>query len=145
MGVREREMFLTATNFLASADYCFNAKDSFLKGFHGPAIVNYSFACEVYLKLMLLNQGLKIRNTHDIDCLYQKLTDERKKYIEIQLLNSGHPIKDGFGINQIKSIAKYYTNWRYCYEHGNLLGKISFIKTLAEILRDMCNEIISLN
>lgn len=144
METQEREMFLTATNFFESANYCFNAKDSFFRGFHGPAIVNYSFACEIYLKLLLLNQELKDIKTHNINYLYQKLTEDRKKYIEIQLLNSGHQIKDVFGTNQIESIAKYYTDWRYCYEHNKLLGKISFIKTLAEILRDMCRKIVFL-
>lgn len=142
MKVKEREMFLTATNFLASADFCYNAKDSFYRGFNTPIIVSYSLACEIYLKLLLLNQGLKNIKTHNINKLYQKLTDDRKNYIEIQLLNNGHGLKDAFGINQIEKISEYFIKWRYCYEHSNLMGNISFIKTLADILREICRGIV---
>ncbi len=72
MEKQEKEMFLTATNFLESANYCFNAKDSFFRGFHGPAIVNYSFACEIYLKLLLLNQELKDIKTCNLTAVYSK-------------------------------------------------------------------------
>ena len=57
------QMFVTGNNFFESADYCMNAKDSFLKGFNTPAIVNYAFACEVYL-LDLCNIGFIIEKLH---------------------------------------------------------------------------------
>ena len=60
-----------------------NAKDSFLKGLNTPAIVNYAFVCEVYLKALLcfLQTSQKL-NTHKLFDLYNNLPEaQQKKHI----------------------------------------------------------------
>ena len=136
-----REMFVTATSFLECADYCFNAENSFVKGFHTPAIVNYAFACEVYLKLLLLHQGIKIKR-HELLELFKQLPEEKQKQIMTKIFNNGIWLTDAFGKNELYNISDVFVKWRYRYEFSTLSCNVGFLQELAKVLRDECCESI---
>ena len=57
-------------------------KPNFLDQLLAPCVVNYAFACELYLKTMLLKNGTTFKRTHKLKDLYILLDDISKENIE---------------------------------------------------------------
>ncbi len=134
-------MFITGNNFFESADYCMNAKDSFLKGFDTPVIVNYAFACEVYLKaLLFFLQTSKKLNTHKLFDLYKNLPEAQQKNIAIQMYNQNVLLKDGLGRSQLENISEAFVKWRYSYEYSTLHIDTSYLQAFCKVLREECSK-----
>lgn len=79
-----------------------------------PYVVNKSFACEVYLKLILILDDKKIDKNHSIRSLYDKsgINCEFEAYI---MANS--EMKDRATIDDcINSFSNAFVEWRYIYE-----------------------------
>lgn len=137
-----REMFCTATSFLESGEFCFNSKDGFVRGFDTVVIVNYAFACEVYLKLLLLHQGLTDVKKHNLFELYQQLPEKRQRMIMVKIFNKGIWLTDAFGRSELENVSDCFVKWRYRYEFSTLSCNISFLNELARTLRDECCETV---
>lgn len=135
-----RNMFNTATSFLEAAESLFNKENSFVDGLHTPAIVNYAFASEVYLKLLLLKEKSNNKKTHKLFDLYKQLSEGLQKEIAFRIFNSGIWIGDCWGRNELENISNTFVKWRYCYEESTLHINTGYLQTLCIVLREMCCE-----
>ena len=87
-----------------------------------PYIVNKSFACELYLKLILalfnINYNdLQTRMKHSLFELYNKLPSNSKNIIfNLYLKGSNQSNSIDFFENEIKKIEYVFMNWRYIHE-----------------------------
>lgn len=84
-----------------------------------PYIVDKSFACEVYLKLLLLlEKDFNCKKIgHNIFKLYSKTSDALKNdFIEAFKYKYGAKANEEFLQNEIKNISNVFVDWRYIYE-----------------------------
>ena len=93
-----------------------------------PFVVNNSFACELYLKLILLESNidfkdLKGRNGHNLWKLYNKA-----KSILKNDLDENDSFKDYVDFEcKIKNISEAFIDWRYVYEKSEEIASLDFI------------------
>lgn len=90
-----------------------------------PFIVNKSFACEVYLKLILVEldfnfKTLKHYELHSILKLYEN-TDDIFKRVFVKTFNNkyGEQANKEFLEKKITNISDIFSKWRYIYEKIN--------------------------
>ncbi len=100
-----------------------------------PFIVNKSFACEVYLKLILEENNiewkdLKGKEGHNLWKLYSKMPNTLKKDLNKVMLSKGFTIIDA----KIKKISTAFINWRYIYQNYKENVSLDFI-----FLNEFCN------
>ena len=100
-----------------------------------PFIVNKSFACEVYLKLILEENNiewkdLKGKEGHNSWKLYSKMPNTLKKDLNKVMLSKGFTIIDA----KIKKISTAFINWRYIYQNYKENVSLDFI-----FLNEFCN------
>ena len=100
-----------------------------------PFIVNKSFACEIYLKIILLENNIDFKdlkgiNGHKISKLYSKTNSDFKSnlYDEMCLKNFTN-IED-----KIENISEAFINWRYIYEKYEKIDPLDFM-----FLDELCN------
>lgn len=97
-----------------------------------PFVVNMAFSCEVYLKLLLIDndfnfEKLKNRELHDLSKLY-----ENNEKILKEKLCSEFKIKYGnnatleFIENEIAKISNVFIDWRYIYEKRDLKSEVNY-------------------
>lgn len=112
--------------------------DSFM--LYRPAIVNCAFACELYLKALLFNQG-KLR-LHRLDKLWERLPQEMRTRLELELSERYGVIHDAFGIPYIKQIADAFQSWRYSFESSHLRIETVFLFAFRDILQRECKRVL---
>lgn len=89
-----------------------------------PFIVNKAFACEVYLKLVLIVDDfdfMKIKRSelHELLKLYENITEKFKEdFFRFFLINYGEKANKEFLENEIKNISNVFKKWRYIYEQN---------------------------
>lgn len=100
-----------------------------------PFIVNKSFACEIYLKLILLENNIDFKdlkgiNGHKIFKLYSKTNIDFKSNLHQEMcLKNFKNIED-----KIKNISEAFINWRYIYEKYKKISSLDFL-----FLDELCN------
>lgn len=112
--------------------------DSFM--LYRPAIVNCAFACELYLKVLLFNQG-KLR-LHRLDKLWGRLPQEMRTRLERELLERYGILHDAFGIPYIEQIANAFQLWRYSYESSTLGIETGFLFAFRDVLQRECKRVL---
>lgn len=90
-----------------------------------PFVVNNSFACELYLKLILLEnnidfKNLKGRNGHNLWKLYNKAKSILKNDLDEISSFKEYECK-------IKNISEAFIKWRYIYEKSEEIDSLDFI------------------
>ena len=110
-----------------------------------PYIVNMTFAIELFLKLLLINNGktiddLKNNMGHNLYSLYDALEDNQKQEIYQRFKRPLiYKIPE-----EISSISYAFPDWRYLVlnkanqNNKSLCVKPLFIKELADVLSVMC-------
>jgi len=87
-----------------------------------PYIVNKSFACEVYLKLILIIfnvdiSDLKAKEKHNLYNLYMKMPEDFKRILFRRYFKaSDFEVCEEFLEEEIKKISNAFVGWRYIYE-----------------------------
>lgn len=99
-----------------------------------PFIVNLSFACEIYLKILIFNRTQKIVKGHCLDELFLKLPQKEQNDIKINININKNSNFD----KELKNIKNIFTEFRYSYEFDNLKYNISFLRDFAIILNNEC-------
>ena len=143
-------MFRHACAFADCADMAeakFRHDTADIEWYTTPAIVNSAFACEVYLKAILLYNGISPDKIHKIGDLYAKLPDSIKDFVRMTTANNHGGIwTDNWGFELLENISDAFREWRYSYEHD--WGKsrimhidISFLKAFRNALREACCEL----
>jgi len=143
-----QQMFRHACAFADCADMAeakFRSDTADIEWYTTPAIVNSAFACEVYLKALLLFHDIKNKREHALKNLYDMLPDRIKDFIVPTVLKACGTWTDPFGFEQIDLISNAFKEWRYYYEDlGSTRTAISinrsFLKAFRNALREACCE-----
>lgn len=145
----------TAHAFLMAANYC-DESDKHAQAssllfedeafFAIPAVVNAAFACELYLKALIIksNASIKEIRRHDLHELYLLLPEWQKERLTNEY-SKRFPYPRKVSIEETFEIhKKVFETWRYIYESKNISAE-AYPENLilaAEII-DMvvsCNE-----
>ena len=115
-----------------------------------PFVVNKAFACEVYLKLILIENNfdlkkMKNHELHNLFKLYQN-TDNKFKSDLINFFKNkyGNKIDELRFEEEIKKISKVFIKWRYIYEQAgkNPIVNYGFLNSFCDVLDDYTKKII---
>jgi len=113
-----------------------------------PFIVNKSFACEVYLKLILLENNIDFKdlkgiNGHKLCKLYSKTKSSFKKELQEYMIPKGFNNID----EKIKNISEAFINWRYIYQKYEIIDSLDFIflDELCSYLDEQSKQLILKN
>ncbi len=147
-----QQMFRHACAFSDCADFAmrgFDPKKIGVEWYTTPATVNSAFACEVYLKTLLVfydiqfQKLLKPKDRHKITELFTLLPEETQARIKLATeAYYGGSWKDGFGLDRINSLSEAFVKWRYSYEQeGSLHVDISFLNAFRNTLREACCQL----
>lgn len=109
-----------------------------------PYVVNRSFSCEIYLKLVLCFQGKTHKKMHSIIDLLEvsALKDSFASYILDGVSTADtHYSKEQLDVD-LQSISDAFVNVRYVYEHDDLHVAVGCLEILNDYLDDYCRRLI---
>lgn len=138
-----QQMFRHACAFAEVADFAlneFNPKKTDVEWCTTPATVNSAFACEVYLKALLISYGIPAGKKHKLKELFEALPEDAKEWIKQDtLIHYGGSWTDAFGFEHLEKASDAFVKWRYSYEQmGSLQLDIGFLTTFRNSLREAC-------
>lgn len=143
-----RSMFKHACAFVDCARFCETEPQNIKMGIltHTVAdIVNSAFACEVFIKSLLVYHGMKIEDIHGhkLDILWEKyrLADgDNAAIIEQKIKDYFNSESENMFEDFLHNISDAFQYWRYIYEkHGGKIH-IQFLRIFREVLRECCCE-----
>lgn len=105
-----------------------------------PAIVNIAFACELYLKALIVRETNKPAIGHDLAALYDQIPPSIRNVVENQFKNKcKYPVSLSETLEMHK---KAFENWRYIFEGKNKESEAypDNLILAAEVLRDELNR-----
>lgn len=142
-------MFEHACAFVDCAEYCqiepsdikYRTKSHSVSG-----IVNSAFACEVFIKTLLVFHGvtveeLKHRYRHDLKSLWEKfkITDDQTALsVERALQAWFHSQNENMFNDLLDNISNAFDYWRYIYEKPDGTINLNFLVGFRKLLRDVC-------
>ena len=106
-----------------------------------PAIINISFACELYLKAICLIKNIKFGKIHSLIKLFELLSDEDRQALKEKYNLSKNNTMTFEEVLEIHS--KSFETWRYAYEKNNqnVVAYIDNLQLATETLRDYLLDI----
>lgn len=141
-------MYKTGCEFSDCADFAMKAQN--VVPFRGlfysvPAVVNSAFACEIFLKLLLEMEQIKIKRKHQLKGLFDQLPEKVKTDIQQSTTQKYGAWTDVFGCDLLKQISNAFVEWRYNYEHdfgkdGTIKIELDFLVAFRNALREKCNR-----
>lgn len=137
-----REMFDVAKEFAETASLAAGKHDLETEGWSRPRIipeiVNRAFACEVFLKSLLVFSDIPFRKEHELKNLWLLLPPELQNEVGQELSS-----RYGFGGQDdfealLKKTSNAFADWRYIYELHALSGFPGFLAAFSDSLREIC-------
>ena len=133
-----RGMYVTARQFknIVNVDELVPTPKNNFKNKIYPFIVNKSFACEVYLKLILMATQKKKKRGHNLKELSQitNMDTQFKNY----LLSNKLKLTDQEFEEYLNNISNAFEKWRYIYEKKNIKVMYGFLNTFCIFLDEYC-------
>ncbi|MFF2795593.1 HEPN domain-containing protein [Lysinibacillus xylanilyticus] len=111
--------------------------DMMLSDNRNAFFTNVSFACELYLKCLLLRQKIDCRKEHNIYKLFKKLPEEMQNEIK-EAHPCGNISKNCFE-QEIDDLGQAFIVFRYMYERGNMAYNVQFLLELIDTLHKYIN------
>ena len=115
------------------------ANAAYKKELYKPVIVNLAFSCELYMKslLMLKNKGKSVIEGHKLNDLFLELDNSvQERIIQESCIKKWNEF--------MTDSSNAFEAWRYYYEKDkSMVGHISELSALAEVLDNICTEIFS--
>ena len=107
-----------------------------------PYVVNRSFSCEIYLKLVLCIQGKSHKKIHSIIDLLEAsaLKDAFTNYVLEGVAKAGKQYSKEQLDQDLQSISDAFVNVRYVYEHDFLHVAARCLEILNDYLDDYCRK-----
>lgn len=139
-------MFEHACAFVDCAEACFIEPSSFklrLKSHGAAAIVNSAFACEIFIKSMLvfnMTPASEIRG-HELLTLWNQLKTKDAvlvNNIEDTIVSLFETDNTDMFISQLEIASNAFEHWRYIYEKEESTINANFLRLLMYELRAMC-------
>lgn len=145
-----RRMFKHACAFTDCAIFCQKAPNSIVvrtQWYTIPEIVNSAFACEVFIKSLLLHHGMTLeeirRKNHGLKGLWKAFRETdatsaaRVEYDVTQPFNSQNP---DFFDDMLDIMSEAFKEWRYIYEGHGACINMNFLIIFRNRLRSFCCE-----
>lgn len=106
-----------------------------------PIIVLKAFACEMYLKAYLSQEGSSaIPRTHDLYLLFRNLSKQGKSRIKSKLLLKLQHSDKEYRVDDLEKdligVSNAFEEWRYFYEKSNHIN-MHFLNMFYETLREL--------
>lgn len=118
----------------------FRCKDMMLSKYDNALLTNVSFACELYLKHLLLANNIDCRREHNLYKLFKKLPEKFQED-----LKSKHPCgnisRSDFELS-LDEVGKAFTIFRYMYEREIMAYNLQFLMELLFTLHNFSNNIV---
>lgn len=137
-------MFRHACAFADCAQYCEREPNTIECRFQShtvSGIVNSAFACEVFLKALLVFYGETQLRNHKLKDLWLDL-EEKDEETTLSIKRS---IKDWFASDDdnlfdrlLDDASEAFVYWRYIYEKQDGSININFLRGFRILLRDIC-------
>ncbi|MGM9817372.1 MAG: hypothetical protein ACI30B_00100 [Paludibacteraceae bacterium] len=108
-------------------------------------IVNASFMCELSLKgiaeikRITNNEEIKIKNTHRLNELFNRLNNNTKEIIINKMQNYCSNDKRAEFSKALDEISNNFPDWRYFYEK-NQVTNLLFLRDLSKVLEEYVME-----
>ena len=141
--VKTMELEYRICSYLAfkhARDFFKSAKILDEKNIFKPVMVNIAFACELYMKALLIwkNQSQDIIGEHKLQELFYMLGESVQRQIKEE---SGIERWDEFLLHS----SNAFCAWRYYYEKDNVMfGHLGGLLTFAGVLDEICENTISI-
>mgnify|MGYP003304075436 CR=1 FL=1 len=140
-------MFRHACAFADCAYFCEREPNSIIiptRWYTTPSVVNSAFACEVFIKSLLIYNGMSLDEIkgHKLAVLWMTL-EEKEQEITINIKSSINSIfnkDDKFFYDSLSNISDTFEYWRYIYEKNGGKIHINFLRIFREALRNACCE-----
>lgn len=135
------KMFQHGCNFYDCSTMCRNVTD-LREHFHFkvPQIVNLAFACEVFLKTIILTTQNEVRG-HELKKLWSELDHELRVQLMVAIQDFTK-LDESTILQMIENISNAFTEWRYLYEVSGLSIQIGFLEDFTYVLRDTTCKIL---
>lgn len=116
--------------------------------------VNGGFSVELYLKAIAKYENKMIKKSHQLNKLFYSLNQNTQVYLKKEFSyafydyaekEKNNLLKNEFSDNLEEYLNKekdVFDNWRYCHEHGCLMGSIVHMKIVLNILEKYCNNLV---
>lgn len=115
-------------------------------------MVNSGLACEIFLKALLISNGVrleKLKNIHELKYLwkhYKKLDEESANTIEHYINNAFFKSKNELFDKMLDESSRAFVDWRYIYEYKEVTFNPHFLRGFRFILREIaCQKIYGIN
>jgi len=102
-----------------------------------PAIVNYAFSCEVYMKALLMKPGEGANKGHNLLKLFDSLPSEIQVEIQKTVDCSKFPFR-----RMLENSSDLFVECRYIYEYKSLNINLKFLQELSASLKIVSHKII---
>lgn len=143
-------MFKHACAFVGCAQFCEKEPwniEKRLPDYTVADIVNSAFACEIFIKALLLNSGKTIEEIkkakHGIEGLLELLKAVNPTLsadIENRVISIFQSTDPEFFNTAMSTISDAFVTWRYIYESHGATIHINFLRIFREVMREVCCE-----
>jgi hypothetical protein len=135
----EQDLIDQANSFFQAGSRCvadIKLSPNITNSLPAPAVVCYSFAIELYLKLLLNIAKKPIKKRHSLTDLTSDLPEE---IIELISKHYGQSKKDLK--KSINSISDSFIKWRYLYEYHEIAISLTVLSNLCIALHNCVKEL----
>lgn len=149
-----KRMFKHACAFSGCARFCYREPwdiEHRLPDYSIAGIVNSAFACEVFLKSLLVYHGMEIkdivddkhRGVHQLADLWKILEKKDRACTSLILQKCEEHFKlstpDKFN-ELLDNVSNAFVFWRYIYEKNQGTIHVAFLNYFRELLKEVCCE-----
>lgn len=108
-------------------------------------VVNYAFACEIFIKALLRMKGKTFNEIkgikHSLNDLWMELKDldgDITEKVEKKINEGTIPIDEEKFNRHLQDASKAFEHWRYIYEKEEGKVNLPFLRNWGILLRDVC-------
>ena len=141
-----QRMFEHACAFVDCAKYCQIEPNNIqyrMKSHTVAGIVNSAFACEVFIKTLLVFHGMPIEKIkgHELKVLWKKYKAKDQKmalFVEQRLREWFNSDNENMFDDKLNEISDAFEIWRYIYEVQKCSINLNFLVGFRDLLKEVC-------
>ena len=146
--VDAKRMFKHACAFADCAVFCFKDKNNLIvrtQWYSTPGIVNSAFACEVFIKALLVYHGMTLDQIKPIGHRLENLWNayaikdsQTSSQVQESIRNYYQSEDNTLFDRKLKEASNAFVDWRYMYEGREVELNLHFLMAFREVLRTTC-------
>lgn len=130
----EQKLLNNAVGFSIAAKRCLESRTTpsgKIEMLVVPAVVCSAFALELYLKLLIKIETGNCAKGHELEKLFNQLTDKTRTEIERSFFSNEKCEKSQLN-SALVEFSRAFCDWRYIHEQGTLSVRIDILNYLIE-------------